>query len=569
MLQSARLLAFLPILFASTLFAATTPTLTVYSPVTKQGNGFLESFNGPSPIHFVASATSPDCVGGIAAFEIDSGDGQVAYVNFSSYIDVQLPLPPAFYKMTVKVFDNCGGVTSLIEDTLVTDSTGTVTVNQPERGFSYDNQVHFDAASTTTCAKGVSAMGVYTDFHQLAFSANSSTLNTTLNLPSGTYNHMVVQMWDNCGGAVAIPVPITVAANGIPPQSDVPRLVYMPRSGSPWIDGFWVNPTSCALNTIPGSPFPAHFKPRGVAADPKGQFVFAVNQDSQDINIYRIDPNSGGLTQIPDSPVQIPANSGGHPMAIAVDGLGRFVYVSLGEGSGDGKIVGYALDRSSGKLTLIPGSPFRMNNDNPSVPIWANSMTTNLRGRVLETSNGPSVSTFNIDINTGALTESPGSPTVVPGRNLTFAGTQDIIFFTDSFIYTANAESSISGWSDGPLPGSPWTDPTLPSGVRNSPASITLGSNFVFGLDSGGEQISVWSLDTTSGEIAFLRDEHNGQITPDPLDKIRTVPNSNCLVTSKADALSFDPLTGVTTIVSGSPFPLPGSGQEPGIAIAP
>jgi hypothetical protein len=107
--------------------------------------------------------------------------------------------------------------------------------------------------------------------------------------------------------------------------------------------------------------------------------------------------------------------------------------------------------------------------------------------------------------------------------------------------------------------------------VLNSPASIAINAQggYLFGLDSGGEQISIWSVDASTGIVTFQRDEHNGQIAPDPLDKMRVVPGSSCMVTSGADAIAFDPSTGATTIVPGSPFPLPGTGQEPGIAIAP
>jgi 6-phosphogluconolactonase (cycloisomerase 2 family) len=303
-----------------------------------------------------------------------------------------------------------------------------------------------------------------------------------------------------------------------------------------------------------------------------------VNQDSQDVNIYQIDQDAGGLTQVTESPVQVPQYGGLHPTAIIVDAKGRFVYVANGNAGLNGEISGFKLDRSSGKLTLIPGSPFKMK-DAVYGPVWANYLAVEKSGNYLYTSNGGSVSGFSIDRNTGALTELANSPFTANGPSGTAAGTEDIIADPgNNHVYTANSESSISGWtinaSNGELTelaGSPWTDPTLPPNVLNSPASIAIDAQggYLFGLDSGGEQISIWSVDASTGIVTFQRDEHNGQIAPDPLDKMRVVPGSSCMVTSGADAIAFDPSTGATTIVPGSPFPLPGTGQEPGIAIAP
>jgi 6-phosphogluconolactonase (cycloisomerase 2 family) len=579
----AALVLFSAVVEVSSLFATTTPVLTMTSPVFLQSNGNPNTGNyyGDTPIHIVASATSPGCVGGIAAMVIYTADNYIAYETYSSYIDVQLALTPAYYNTWVKAFDNCGGVGFVVLFSYVQSSTGTVVVNSPEANLTYSSPVYFYASATTQCSKGVAAMGIYTANHQLAYSVNSSTLKTTLKLAPGTYN-LAIQEWDNCGGAVNTLETITVAPQGI---SNSPEFVYIPRTGSPWIDGFWVSPASCALNTTPGSPFPAHYQPYGTAGDPLGVYVFAANQDSQDVNVYQIDHDNGGLTQTVESPVQVPQYGNLHPTAIIVDAKGRFVYVANGNFGLSGEIAGFKLDRNSGKLTLIPGSPFKMK-DSVYGPVWGRYLTVEQTGNYLYTSDGGSanafagsVSGFSIDQNTGALTELVNSPFTANGPKGTPAGPEDIIVDPgNKHVYTANSESSISGWtidaSNGELtelPGSPWTDPTLDQHALYSPASIAIDAqdNYLFGLDSGGEQISIWSVDASTGAVTFQRDEHNGQITPDPQDKMRVVPGSSCMVTSGADAIAFDPSTGVTTIVPGSPFPLPGMAPEPGIAIAP
>jgi 6-phosphogluconolactonase (cycloisomerase 2 family) len=564
---------------ASSLLAATTPSLTLYSPSMLQANQSPNTANyyGDAPIHIVASAISPSCAGGISAFEIYTVDGQLAYETYSSYVDTQLALDPGYYTVDIKVFDNCGGVAAVYLDASVQSAPGTVVVNQPEMNTVYSGPVKFNARSTTTCPAGVSAMGIYTANHQLAYSVNASTVSTSLNLAPGTYD-AVVEMWNNCNQAVTTPVTFTVASGGIPTN---PEFIYVPRTGSPWIDGFSLQPSSCALYTINGSPFPAHYKPYGTAADPLGVFAFAVNQDSQDVNVYRIDPNIGGLTQVAASPASVPQYDSLKPQAIVVDAKGRFVYVSSGNygESGSGYITAYSLDRSSGKPTLIPGSPFKLKSD-ANGNTWANYMAVEATGHHLYTSNDTSVSGFSIDQSTGALTELPNSPYPARDQNGAYVGTSDIIVDpSHTHLYTADGGSnSISGWSIdastgelSPVPGSPWNDPTIDAQVRFSPTSITIDGqgNYIFGLDSGAEQISIWSVDASTGVVTFDSDQHNGQVDTDPLGKIRAIPGSNCLVDSGGDALAFDPTTGNTTFAPGSPFAVPGSGQGPGIAIAP
>jgi hypothetical protein len=53
-------------------------------------------------------------------------------------------------------------------------------------------------------------MGIYTDTKNLAYSTNSGTLSTVLQLNPGTYQTTIAE-WDNCGGTAKVVVPVTVA----------------------------------------------------------------------------------------------------------------------------------------------------------------------------------------------------------------------------------------------------------------------------------------------------------------------------------------------------------------------
>src|ERR1700680_3619808 len=91
-----------------------------------------------------------------------------------------------------------------------------VGVSTPTSGSTVSSPVHIVASSTSTCSKGVSAIGVYTAPNVLAHVVSGANLDTNLNLGSGTYN-LVVQEWDNCNGSTTAPITITVggSASGV------------------------------------------------------------------------------------------------------------------------------------------------------------------------------------------------------------------------------------------------------------------------------------------------------------------------------------------------------------------
>lgn len=86
-----------------------------------------------------------------------------------------------------------------------------VTVSSPSNGATVGSSVNFVASGSTSCSKGVAAMGIYPSANWLVYSTPGNHLNTTVNLNPGTYN-AVIEEWDNCGGASTAIVKITVNA---------------------------------------------------------------------------------------------------------------------------------------------------------------------------------------------------------------------------------------------------------------------------------------------------------------------------------------------------------------------
>ena len=96
-----------------------------------------------------------------------------------------------------------------------------VSVTAPANNSQVATTVQYVATATTPCAKGVSAIGIYTAPNVLAYVVAGSKLNTELNLNPGTYQ-TVVQEWDNCGGVGKANVAITVQGSAPEVQVSAP-----------------------------------------------------------------------------------------------------------------------------------------------------------------------------------------------------------------------------------------------------------------------------------------------------------------------------------------------------------
>ena len=114
------------------------------------------------------------------------------------------------------------------------------------------------------------------------------------------------------------------------PASLRAEFVYVANAGSNNVSAFRIDENG-ALTPVAGSPFPAGSDPRSLAVDLFGLFVYVANAASNNVSAYSIGPN-GALTPVVGSPF---GSTGIFPYefdpdSVAVDLLGRFVYVANG-----------------------------------------------------------------------------------------------------------------------------------------------------------------------------------------------------------------------------------------------
>jgi 6-phosphogluconolactonase len=198
---------------------------------------------------------------------------------------------------------------------------------------------------------------------------------------------------------------------------------------------------------------------RVVVADPTGKFIYASDETGGQILAYLV--NGGSLSPISGSPFTVP--SSGQPIYLAMQSSGKFLYAPLLSGG----IAGFSIDRSTGALSDIQGSPF----DTGNLPF---TLASDPLGRFLYAidTNLSSVEGFKIDATTGALTLIVGSP-----LNLASPVNSLAVDPSGSFLYaTVNAtnlgSSMILGFTiDGSsgsitaLATSPYLAPSFPTNV--------------------------------------------------------------------------------------------------------
>ena len=163
------------------------------------------------------------------------------------------------------------------------------------------------------------------------------------------------------------------------------------------------------LQAVAGSPFalPSTIfqnNATSVAVDPQGKFVYvAANNVASPSSVwaFRIAQGVGSLTQVAGSPFATGGGQGDNALSLAMDPLGRFLYVGNGF-----DISAFSINTSTGALSMLAGFPFSPPSPSPAYPAVDPS------GQFLYAANAANntVSAYAIKQTTGALTAVPGSP---------------------------------------------------------------------------------------------------------------------------------------------------------------
>lgn len=304
------------------------------------------------------------------------------------------------------------------------------------------------------------------------------------------------------------------------------------------IAGWSIDSSSGDLTVLSGFPIlitlnlpinsPGQFQ---MTTDPGGNYLFISSTLQNDIYVFAIDSTSGALTLVPGAPFStVPA--GIVPGNITTDGLGRFLYVCTSTTHEGGSFIGYTIG-TGGLLTLIPG-------------IFGSGNTWQLEGdasgRYLIGTSGETQSqsgeddlhlyVYSIDQNTGVASQATGSPFTTTYSPYTIA--MQPASSNGEFIYTFGINDTATGFN--PIEGYQLDTTTgLLKAITGSPFSnnVFLGQWGQF--DQSGANLLVYSNVLTSGgfvtQLGPMAVASDGTLT-DPISPITLVTSGYWVVTN-------------------------------------
>jgi 6-phosphogluconolactonase len=303
---------------------------------------------------------------------------------------------------------------------------------------------------------------------------------------------------------LAFALPLTFMIATAPPRAAAEdehhpgnQFAYVADQGSGKVLGYIVNSANGKLTPIAGSPFSTGKSgSTSVAVDPAGRFLYATNQfaGDDDISGFQIDCDSGKLTPIPGSPFK----AGSGPSAVAIDPSGRFAYVA---NLGSNNVSAYTIDEKSGRLVPVAGSPF-------PAGTFPSAIAVDALGKFVYVTNESSnnVSGYTINSTTGALTAISGSPFATGNSPLSVA-----VDPNDRFVYVANQGSDdITGYFPDPTSGalSPLgTSPFAAGGGGVYSVTVDPTGGMVFLAGYGG--VFVYTINQSAPYFLV-----GGQLTP-------------------------------------------------------
>jgi len=228
-----------------------------------------------------------------------------------------------------------------------------------------------------------------------------------------------------------------------------------------------------------------------------------VPMSNSTVQAFTIDRTSGALTPVAGSPFSAP---GGADSAVS-DPAGRFLFVG---GENIGEIAVFQINPITGLLTSSPGSPFQSFN-----LISADSMTVDGGGKFLyvgQLSPSNPVAAFSIDQNNGAIAQIAGSPFPLGVATVHADASGKFLLGVAGILDSGNSISDhhVYVFSIDATTGAPTAVAGSPFLTTSAPFEFALhpGGKFVytFGSDSSGAVTAMegFQINTTTGALSAL-----------------------------------------------------------------
>lgn len=288
--------------------------------------------------------------------------------------------------------------------------------------------------------------------------------------PAGTYafianftgNDVTTLQLNGGNGQLATPTTTNPITPPLPPNffdvgtapiamavTQASTFLFVLNQGSNDITSFSIDPTTGDLNPVAGSPFTTGCSGTSIALNPQANTLFVTCPTVGTIQAFSV--NTQGVLS---GPTQVSGPSG-VPTFAMVDPTGRFLYVADPSVNG---VFGFSIGTNAA-LSAINGSPFASGTQ----PV---AIAANPQGSLLYVANQGSndVSAFVIDSGSGALAPVSGSPFATGGKGPSFVTASGAFVFVGENI-TNDVASFAIGSNGGltPVPNSPFNVGTSPA----------------------------------------------------------------------------------------------------------
>jgi 6-phosphogluconolactonase (cycloisomerase 2 family) len=447
------------------------PTVVKGSPFMAAGNSYAIALNTSGKLLYTLG-------GGISAFIVNTATGKLKLVTGSPF-----PAGDNPFFATVDPGDTRLYVTNIFSNEVWTykmASSGVLTVLSKVRTSPAPGPVALVTGSTAV---------TYTP--KFLYAANNSSNNVsayTIKSPTGKITQIS-----------SSPFPAGSGPRSITTDPFVKFAYCANQSG---VSAYTINSTSGDLTPISGSPFASGTGPDSVAVDPSGRFAYVSNSGSPpSIYAYTINASTGALTYL----ASYSTGTYSDPLAVAIDPTGQFLYVANSSTNGtDGNVLAFAINASTGALTAI-GSPLTSYVDYP------NSVAVDPSGRFAYVANSlaTTVSVYNINATTGALSPISGSPSFTTGPNPASVTVNPLGTYvyvpsvTGNYVNTYAIDASTGALTQ--LTDSPFESDQNPLFVAIDPSG-----KFAYAANNGSNDITAYKVNGTSGDLISVAGDFPG-----------------------------------------------------------
>ena len=288
-------------------------------------------------------------------------------------------------------------------DALFVSNTGSNNISS----YTVNSDGSLTAGSTTATGKIPMGLAIDPAGHFLFVANQGSSDISVFSISGASLKQVAGSPFTTIAPGTVTPTgPVSVA---VPPAGNY---LYVANQFTNTVSAFSFDGTSGALKAVPGSPYAAGINPSAVAISPAGAFLLVANAGSGNVSSFAICAVASATCLTPDGTMTAvsgsPFSAGLQPSAIAFDPGFNFVYVVDQKSN---EVFQYSFSSATGVLTPLSPAAISTGTTPVSIAIRAGATGTNIGSTTLDVTDyvyvanigGSSLSGFTLTTSTGLL----------------------------------------------------------------------------------------------------------------------------------------------------------------------